>query len=146
MNKPDKKQDPLREKSFNMAVRIVRLSKFLMEEKKEFVLSKQILRCGTNPGAMVREADSAESGVDFIHKLSIAQKETVEIQYWLELLLATNWINQTEYDSLAKDVEEVMRLVSKSIITKKKNLGLLSIPFLLIFLQSFITQHLPFTI
>ncbi|MBI1225997.1 MAG: four helix bundle protein [Bacteroidetes bacterium] len=120
-----KRNDPLKEKSFGLAVRIVRLSKYLMEEKKAFVLSKQIMRCGTNPGAMVREAANAESGSDFIHKLSIAQKETGETQYWLDLLFATNYISQSEFDSLSKDVEEVMKLISKSIITKKKNMKLL---------------------
>ena len=64
----------LRDKSFHLAVRIVRLYKYLIEEKKEYALSKQILRAGTNPGAMVREALNAESGLDFVHKLGIAQK------------------------------------------------------------------------
>ena len=120
-----KRNDPLKEKSFGLAVRIVRLSRYLTEEKKEFVLSKQVLRCGTNPGAMVREAANAESGSDFIHKLSVAQKETAETQYWLDLLLATNYISQAEFESLSKDVEEVMKLISKSIITKKRNMKLL---------------------
>lgn len=126
-SKIEKKDDPLREKSFSMAVRMVRLNRFLCEEKREFVISKQILRSGTNPGAMVREANRAESGLDFVHKLAVAQKETAETQYWLELLLATNYINQTEFESLNKDVEEVIKLITKSIITKKRNLGLLSI-------------------
>ncbi|MDZ7899793.1 MAG: four helix bundle protein [Arcicella sp.] len=68
----------LREKSFDFAVRIVNLYKFLVEERKEFILSRQVLLFGTNPGAMVREAGNAESGADFIHKLSIAQKEIDE--------------------------------------------------------------------
>ena len=75
---PAKKADPLREKSFQIAVRMVRLNKYLVDEKREFVISKQILRCGTNPGAMVREAANAESGPDFIHKLGVAQKEIGE--------------------------------------------------------------------
>lgn len=134
---PGKKPDPLREKTFNLAVKIVRLNRFLSEEKKEFVLSKQILRSGTNPGAMVREASNAESGMDFIHKLSIAQKETAETQYWLELLQATSFITRAEYESLANDIDEVMRLITKSIITKKKNLGRLPtlIPLLLLLFQ-----------
>lgn len=74
----------LRDKSFQL-VRIVRLYRYLIEEKKEYVLSKQILLAGTNPGAMVREALNGESSLDFVHKLGVAQKETGETQYWLEL-------------------------------------------------------------
>jgi four helix bundle protein len=85
-------------------------------------MSKQILRCGTNPGAMVREAARAESGLDFIHKLSIAQKESAETKYWLELLAATGFITQVEFDSLLTNIEEVLKLITKSILTKKKNL------------------------
>jgi four helix bundle protein len=117
------KYDPLREKSFGMALRIVRLYHFLTEEKKEYVMSKQILRSGTNPGAMVREAANAESGMDFIHKLGIAQKETGETQYWLDLLYQAAYINEAEHKSLYLDTEEVMRLIRSSILTKKKNLA-----------------------
>ena len=116
------KKDPLRDKSFAFSVRIVHLYKFLTEEKKEYIMSKQILRSGTNPGAMVREAANAESGVDFIHKLSIAQKEIGETQYWLELLCATNFITQPQFDSLNVDLIEVIKLVKSSILTKRKNL------------------------
>jgi four helix bundle protein len=85
-------------------------------------MSKQILRCGTNPGAMVREAMNAESGLDFIHKLAIAQKEIAETTYWLELLEATNYLSQTEFESMTHDAEEIMRLVRSSILTRKQNL------------------------
>ena len=117
------RQDPLREKSFGMALRVVRLYRFLTEEKKEYVMSKQILRSGTNPGAMVREAANAESGLDFIHKLGIAQKETGETQYWLDLLFKSEYINEAEHTSLYSDTEQVMRLIGSSILTKKKNLA-----------------------
>lgn len=80
------KTSPLKEKSFDFAVRVVNFYKFLISEKKEYVLSKQLLRAGTNPGAMVREAFNAESNKDFIHKLSIGQKEIGETIYWLELI------------------------------------------------------------
>ncbi len=113
----------LRDKSFQLAVRIVRLYKYLIEEKKEYALSKQILRAGTNPGAMVREALNAESSLDFIHKLGIAQKETGETQYWLELLCTTNYLSETEFQSLYQDAEEVMKLIRSSILTKKKNIA-----------------------
>ena len=82
--KTEIKASPLREKSFDLAIRIVRLNQFLTSQKSEYVISKQILKSGTNPGAMVREANNAESGLDFIHKLAIAQKELGETQYWLE--------------------------------------------------------------
>ena len=120
-----KKADPLRDKSFQMALRIVKLSKYLREEKKEYILSKQLLRAGTNPGAMVREAANAESGMDFIHKLAIGQKETGETQYWLELLHHSNYINEKELTSVFKTTQEVMALLRNSIKTKKKNLALL---------------------
>ncbi len=113
----------LRDKSFQLAVRIVRLYKYLVEEKKEYALSKQILRAGTNPGAMVREALNAESSLDFVHKLGIAQKETGETHYWLELLYTTNYLSETEFHSLYQDAEEVMKLIRSSIITKKKNIA-----------------------
>lgn len=119
----EKKYDPLREKSFSMALRVVRLYRYLTEEKKEFAISKQIVRAGTNPGAMVREAANAESGQDFIHKLGVAQKETGETQYWLELLFKSDYINETEYHSLNADTQEVMRLIRSSILTIKKNLA-----------------------
>lgn len=117
------KGDPLREKSFALAIRIVRLYRILTEEKKEYTISKQLLRSGTNPGAMVREAANAESGLDFIHKLSVAQKETGETQYWLELLKATDYLTGQEFQSIFADTEEIMKLLRSSILTKKKNLA-----------------------
>jgi len=113
----------LRDKSFSLAVRIVGLYRYIIEEKKELVMSKQILRAGTNPGAMVREALNGESNLDFIHKLSIAQKETGETLYWLELLYTTKYLNEQEFLSLYKDCEEVMKLLRSSILTKKKNIA-----------------------
>jgi four helix bundle protein len=85
----------IRKKSFAFAVRVINLFKFLKEEKKESVLSKQILRSGTSIGANVREAQQAESKADFVHKRHIALKETVETGYWLELLLAGKFINKS---------------------------------------------------
>jgi four helix bundle protein len=119
-----KPKDPLRDKSFDLAVRIVNLYKHLSTEKKEFVMSKQILRCGTNTGAMVREAANAESSMDFIHKLGIAQKETGETQFWLELLNSTSYLSDSEFNSIYSDTQEIMRLIRSSILTKKKNLGI----------------------
>jgi four helix bundle protein len=115
---------PLKSKSFLFAIRIVKLYKHLTIEKKEFVLSKQVLRSGTNPGAMVKEAFSAESEHDFIHKLSIGQKEISETIYWLELLNATDYITKEQFDSINQDAIEIMKLITSSIITKKKKMGL----------------------
>lgn len=118
-----KHADPLREKSFQMALRIINLCRYLREVKHEFILSKQLIRTGTNPGAMVREASNAESGMDFIHKLAVGQKETGETQYWLELLYKSNYINEVEFKSILKNTQEVMALLTSSIKTKKINLG-----------------------
>ncbi|HBS88450.1 MAG TPA: four helix bundle protein [Bacteroidales bacterium] len=85
--------------SFSFAIRIINLYKFLTTEKREFVLSKQILRSGTSIGALIREAQNAESKPDFIHKLGIAQKECDETSYWLELLYETEYINKDLFDS-----------------------------------------------
>ena len=120
MEKYNQKPDPLREKTLNLAVRIVKLSKYLTQEKNEYVLSKQVIRSGTNPGAMVREAANAESGLDFIHKLSIAQKEAGETLYWLELLFKTNYLATNEYESIYADTEEILRLLKSSILTWRK--------------------------
>ncbi|MDO8367674.1 MAG: four helix bundle protein [Saprospiraceae bacterium] len=118
-----RKPHALRDKTFQFAVRIVRLHKYLIEEKKEFILSKQILRSGTNPGSMIREAINAESSLDFVHKLGIAQKETGETQYWLELLYASKYLSESEFYSLFNDSEELMKLIRSSIMTKKKNIA-----------------------
>ena len=113
---------PMREKSLLFAVRIVNLCRYLTEEKAEYILSKQVLRSGTNPGAMVREAENAESGSDFIHKLAIAQKEIAETQYWLELLFKSQYIKENEFNSLYNDSMELMKLFRSAILTRKKNL------------------------
>jgi four helix bundle protein len=88
------KKDILKEKTLDFAVRIVHLKLYLSDKKQEYVMSKQLLRAGTNPGAMVREAVNAESSADFIHKLAIAQKEIGETIYWLELLFRTNYLTE----------------------------------------------------
>jgi four helix bundle protein len=116
------KRNILKEKSFDFAVRIVNLYKFLIEEKKEFTLSKQVLRSGTNPRAMVRESANAESGADFIHKLSIAQKEIDERMYWLELLKVTSYLTESQFESLNIDAVQIIKLLKSSIITRRKSL------------------------
>ena len=90
----------IRAKSFAFALRMVKLYTFLCENKKEFVLSKQLLRSGTAIGALVREAEHAESKADFIHKMAIAQKEANETDYWIELLFQSAYIDEKSYQSI----------------------------------------------
>jgi four helix bundle protein len=116
------KENMLKEKSLKFAIRIVNLYKYLCEEKKEFVLSKQILRSGTSVGAMIREAEFAESKADFIHKMAIAQKESNETIYWLELLCATEYISSKEFDSINLDAVEIIKIITSSIKTTKSKL------------------------
>ena len=92
----------------------------VLAEKKEFVLSRQMLRSGTSIGANIREAEHAQSRADFIHKLSIAQKECDESMYWLELLKETEYISKEEFDSVYYDCEEVLKITKSIIITSKK--------------------------
>ena len=113
------KESILKSKSFSLAVRIVRLYRYLCEQKTEYVLSKQVLRSGTSVGAMVREAAYSESKADFAHKMGIARKELNETLYWLELLLQTEYITQTEYNSLSADAIEIIKILTTSIKTAK---------------------------
>lgn len=108
--------------SFAYAVRIINLNKYLINEKKEFILSKQLLRSGTSVGANVREAQNAESKKDFIHKLAIAQKECDESIYWLELLTETNYLNQEEFNGLNEDANSILKMIRSAIMTAKKNI------------------------
>lgn len=105
------------------SVRIVQLCKYLNEKKNEYVLAKQILRSGTSIGANHREAIYAETDLDFIHKLAIAQKECNETMYWVELLKATNYISKEQFDSLYTDAEEIMKMLTSSILTAKRSLN-----------------------
>lgn len=114
------KSNVVKEKSFEFAIRAVNLYKFLSEERKEFVLSKQVLRSGTAIGALVREAEQAESRKDFIHKLAIALKEANETEYWLELLHKTDYINIDAFKSIHKDIVELLKLLTSIIKTSKK--------------------------
>ena len=110
----------VRELSFGFALRVVRLCRFLEKEKKEYVLSRQLLRSGTAIGALVREAQQAESRADFIHKLSIALKEANETEYWIELLHQSQLIEKKGYDSIKPDIVELLKLLT-SIIKSTKN-------------------------
>ncbi len=110
----------LRKKSFAFAIRIVNLYKYLVEVKKEYVMSKQLLRSGTSIGAMVREAQNAESDKDFIHKLGISQKECDESLYWMELLRETDYLTQLEFESINQEGIELIKMLKSSIVTSKR--------------------------
>ena len=116
------KRNTLKEKSYQFALRIVKLYKFIAADKQEFILSKQILRSGTSIGANVEEANQALSKADFIHKLCIAQKEAAETNYWLRLLRDSEFLTTKQTDSLLTDCEEVQKLLTASIKTTKASL------------------------
>jgi four helix bundle protein len=109
------------EKSKEFAIRIVKLYKYLQTEKKEFVLSRQLLRSGTSIGANLAEAVSAISRSDFLSKVYIALKETAETLYWLELLFKTDYLTEVQYHSLRADAEELRRMLSSTTKTMKDN-------------------------
>lgn len=113
----------VKEKSFAFAVRVVNLYKYLCNEKKEFVLSKQLLRCGTAIGALVREAEQAESKPDFVHKMAIALKEANETEYWILLLWETGYLNTNEAESAINDNKELLKLLTRIINSTKQGMG-----------------------
>lgn len=117
------RENVVKNKSFGFAVRVVKLYQYLCEDKKEFVISKQLLRSGTSVGAMVREAEHAESKPDFKHKMAIAQKEINETIYWLELLQATDYLNNEQFQSLNADAIEIIKLITSIIKTTKNNIN-----------------------
>ena len=110
------------EKSLAYAVRIVNLYKYLNEQKRETVMSKQLLRSGTSIGANISEALNAESDSDFIHKLAIAQKEVNETSYWIQLLEKTDYLTSQEYQSMSNDIDELRKMITSIILTKKENI------------------------
>ena len=109
-------------KSMEFSVRIVKLYKYLIEEKKEYVLSKQLLRSGTSIGANVREGRYAQSKKDFISKMSIALKEAVETEYWLELLERTEYITREQYESIKKDSSEMSKILTAIVKRTKESI------------------------
>ncbi len=113
------KENIVKSKSLEFALRIVKLFQYLSDKKKEYVLSNQLLRSGTAIGALVRESEHAESKADFIHKLSIALKEANESDYWVELLHRSEYLTESEYKSLFSDLDEIRRLLVSIIKTSK---------------------------
>src|SRR5215210_3188625 len=109
-------------KSYAFAIRIVRLYKLLSAERKEFVLSKQLLRSGTAIGALIKEAEHAQSKAVFHNKMNIALKEANEAEYWLALLKDTDFINEPEYISISNDCQELIKLLASIVKTTKQKL------------------------
>jgi len=115
------KENAIKDKSFAFAIRIANLYKSLSNRQNEYVMSKQLLRSGTSVGANIREALNAQSSADFIHKLSIAQKECDESLYWIELLTATGYINMEDSLSLTTEAGILLKIIRSIILTTKKN-------------------------
>ena len=113
------KDNIVKTKSFDFAVRIVNLYKHLTADKKEFVLSKQLLRSGTSIGANVTESENAQSKADFISKMNIALKEASETQYWLLLLHSTDYLSDKEFASINEDAAELVAILTSICKTTK---------------------------
>jgi len=111
----------LTKKSKSFAIRIINLYKYLSIEKKEYILSKQLLRSGTSIGANIKESKFAQSTNDFISKMSISLKETNETLYWLELLNETDYISDLEFNSITNDCKEILKMLQSTVITTKAN-------------------------
>lgn len=109
-------------KSYSFALRIINLYKWLIAEKKEFVLSKQMLRSGTSIGALIKEAEHAQSKADFLHKMNIALKEANETEYWLMLLKDSDFLSEMEFNSIHADCNELIRLLASIVKTTKNKL------------------------
>ena len=109
-------------KAYDFALRIIKLYKYLINEQKEFVLSKQILRSGTSIGALIKEAEHGQSKADFLHKMNIALKEANETEYWLMLLKDSQYINEQSYESISPDIVELIKILVSIVKTTKTKL------------------------
>ena len=112
----------LEEKSYDFSIRIVKCSQYLQQDKKEYILSKQLLRSGTAIGALIAEGKYAQSKADFINKLYVSLKEANETKYWLRLLKDCNYLNLKTSESLLNDIEHLIKMLSSSTKTAKENL------------------------
>ena len=115
------RENPIHIKSYAFALRIIKLYKYLVDEKREFVLSKQLLRSGTAIGALIKESEHAQSKADFINKMSIALKEANETVYWIELLKDSEYIDAELFNSIHKDALEVLKMLISIVKTSKQN-------------------------
>ena len=109
------------QKSFLFSVRVVKLARYLQEEKREYILSKQLIRAGTSIGANIVESQQAQSRADFISKLSIALKEASETDYWLRLLNATDYLSESEFSSIIADCKELEKILTSIIKTTRSS-------------------------
>ncbi len=114
-----KKDNLIQDKSKQFAIRIINCYKYLAEQHKEYILSKQLLRCGTSIGANARESINAQSKADFVSKLSVALKEADETAYWLELLHETGYLDNDMFDSMSADCTELIKVLTSIIKTSK---------------------------
>ena len=119
-----KEENLILQKSKAFALRIIKLSQYLNDEKKEYVLSRQVLKSGTSIGANVKEAVRAQSTADFLSKMQIALKEASETEYWLELLTESEYITGNAADSVLQDCREIIRIITSIVRTTKENNGL----------------------
>ncbi|VAW24457.1 hypothetical protein MNBD_BACTEROID01-2216 [hydrothermal vent metagenome] len=117
------KDNLIQQKSFDFAIRIVKLYKYLKNDKKEYVLSKQMLRSGTSVGANIEEGIAGQSKRDFIAKLQISLKETRETHYWLRLLTATDYLTEKETQNIIKECKEIMNILTAILKTTKENIN-----------------------
>ena len=118
-----KKENVVMNKSYAFALRIVKLYKYLVNEKKEYVLSKQLLRSGTSIGALIREGEHAQSKADFLNKMNVALKEANETQYWIELLRDSSYLSFEESLSIYDNANELIRLLASIVKSTKQSLG-----------------------
>jgi len=120
---PPAMENVIQVKSYAFAIRIIKLYKFLSTEKREFILSKQVLRSGTSIGALVMEAEHAQSKSDFLNKMNVALKESNETKYWLMLIKDTDYLSVNEFESLQKDSDEILKLLTSIVKSTKIALG-----------------------
>ncbi|WP_226065262.1 four helix bundle protein [Kaistella polysaccharea] len=111
------------EKSIAFSIRLIKIYKILTQDRKEYILSKQLLRSGTAIGALIREAEHGQSKADFLNKMNIALKEANETDYWLLLLYKGEFLNEKEYQSIIEDCTELLKMLIKIVKTTKENLG-----------------------
>ncbi len=117
-----KKENVVMSKSYTFALRIIKMYKYLVAEKKEYVLSKQLLRSGTAIGALIKEGEHAQSKADFLNKMNVALKEANETEYWIELLRDSEYLSATESLSILEDSTELIRLLISIVKTTKGTL------------------------
>jgi len=111
----------LKGKSYQFALRIIKMTRFIQEERREYIFSKQVLRSGTAIGALIREAEFAQSKADFINKMHIALKEANETEYWLSLLKDSDFLTEKMYFSIKPEIDELIKMLVASIKTSKEN-------------------------